>query len=296
MKDAFSRCHPVVNLAYFVLVLGFAMVLNHPLAQLLSLSCALCLAIQLTGRKAVGFSLKCGLPMLLLAAFVNPAFSHEGVTILLYFPSGNPLTLESLLYGLSAGCLLVTVMTWFLSFNKVLTADKFIYLFGRILPALSLVLSMTLRFIPKFQHQLHQVVEAQRCLGRDVSTGSLWQRTRTAIRILSILITWALENAIETADSMKSRGYGLKGRTAFSIFRFDRRDKTFLVWFGFCGLFLLGGCAAGAFGFRYFPSIRWAPLNGVTLIFYAVYLALCASPVVYNAAEEKKWKALYANM
>ena len=38
----------------------------------------------------------------LLAAVVNPAFVHQGVTILTYLPSGNPLTLESILYGLAA--------------------------------------------------------------------------------------------------------------------------------------------------------------------------------------------------
>ena len=34
----------------------------------------------------------CGwpLPVLLLAALVNPAFNHAGVTILIYLPSGNP--------------------------------------------------------------------------------------------------------------------------------------------------------------------------------------------------------------
>lgn len=53
----------------------------------------------------------------------------------------------------------------------------------------------------------------------------LIKRAKHGIKIMSILVTWALENAIDTADSMKDRGYGLPGRTAFSIYRFDRRDK-----------------------------------------------------------------------
>ena len=72
------------------------------------------------------------------------------------------------------------------------------------------------------------------------------------------MITWALENAIETADSMKSRGYGLKGRTAFSIYRFDERDKYTLIWFALCGMFLLSGTLLSAFGFGYFPNVRYA--------------------------------------
>jgi len=272
------------------------MMLNHPLAQAISLTCACVYAVQVEGKQAVLFCLKWCLPVMLLTAFINPAFSHEGVTILLYFPTGNPLTLESILYGLSAGMMLATVMLWFLNFNRVITSDKFIYLFGRIIPAMSLVLSMTLRFIPKFKAQLTLTVDAQKSIGRDISEGSLWHRTKIAITVLSIMVTWALENAIETADSMKSRGYGLKGRSAFSIYRFDDRDKIVLLYLGVCGFYLVCGVIVSAFGFRYFPSIRYVGLNTVTLSFQFVYLILCLMPVVLNWAEEKKWKAIHSKM
>ena len=296
MKDRFAAYHPLVNFLYFVLVIGFSMALNHPIAQCISLCCACIYAVQTDGKKAVLFTLKWCLPIMLLTAFMNPAFSHEGITILLYFPTGNPLTLESILYGLSAGVMIATVMLWFVNFNRVITSDKFIYLFGRIIPALSLVLSMTLRFIPKFKAQLDSVVDAQKSIGRDISQGSLWQRMKIAVTVLSIMITWSLENAIETADSMKSRGYGLKGRTAFSIYRFDERDRLALLFLGFCGFYLLAGIMVSAFGFRYFPSLRYIGVNSVTLSFQFVYLILCLMPVVLNGAEERRWKAIHLKM
>ena len=296
MKDRFSHYHPLVNFLYFTLVIGFSMVLNHPLAQGISLVCAIVYAVQTDGLKAVGFCLKWCLPVMLLTAFINPAFSHEGRTILLYLPTGNPLTLESILYGISSGVLIATIFLWFLNFNRVITSDKFIYLFGRVIPALSLVLSMTLRFIPKFKTQMDAVIDAQKSIGRDISEGSLWRRTKIAITVLSIMVTWALENAIETADSMKSRGYGLKGRTAFSIYRFDDRDQLALLYLGFCGFYLLTGTMISAFGFRYFPSIRYIGLNAVTLSFQFVYLILCLMPVALNWAEEKQWKAMHSKM
>ena len=296
MQDRFAKYHPLVNFLYFTLVIGFSMVLTHPLAQGISLICALIYAVQVEGTKAALFSLKWCLPMFLLTAFINPAFSHEGMTILMYFPSGNPLTLESLLYGLSAGTMLATVLLWFKNFNRVITSDKFIYLFGRIIPAMSLVLSMTLRFIPKFKAQLQAVTDAQKSIGRDISEGSLWRRTKIAITILSIMVTWALENAIETADSMKSRGYGLKGRTAFSIYRFDDRDKMAMLYLVFCGFCLLTGNMIDAFGFLYFPRLRYVGINTVTMAFEFVYFGLCIMPVVLNALEERKWKAIHSKM
>lgn len=294
--DSFQTYHPLNNFLFFALVIGFSMALNHPIAQIISLLSAMLYAVQCEGRKAVLFTLRYCLPIVLLTAFINPAFSHEGVTRLLYFPTGNPLTLESILYGFSSGLMLATVLLWFINFNRVITSDKFVYLFGRIIPALSLVLSMTLRFIPKFKAQMKNVVDAQRCIGRDISNGSLWSRAKMAVTVLSIMITWALENAIETADSMKSRGYGLKGRTAFSIYHFDERDKIMILWLGFCGFYLLGGSIALAFAFRYFPSIRWANLNPITISFYVVYLLLSMTPMTLNQLEERRWNAIHSAM
>ena len=296
MRDSFADYHPFINFIYFTLVIGFSLVLSHPLAQGITLFCAVAYLVSTTGKRSVLFLLKYCLPMVLLTAFINPAFNHEGTTTLLYFSNGNPLTLESILYGFSAGAMLVTLLLWFTSFNRVMTSDKFIYLFGRLIPALSLVLSMSLRFVPKFKAQMATVAESQRSIGRDVSSGSLWSRTKTAIVIFSIMITWSLENAIETADSMKSRGYGLKGRSAFSIYRFDERDKYTLIWFVFCGLFLLSGTMLMAFGFRYFPNIQYASFDMTTIPFYCVYFALGITPVVLNWKEERKWKTLISNM
>lgn len=296
MRDSFSEYHPFINLIYFAFTISFSLVLTHPLAQGISLICAVIYAISINGKKSVKFLLKYCLPMVLLTAFINPAFNHEGATTLLYFPNGNPLTLESILYGFSAGVMIITTLMWFSSFNRVMTTDKFIYLFGKVIPALSLVLSMSLRFVPKFKSQMQTVTEAQRSIGRDVSNGSLFERTKTAIHIFSIMITWSLENAIETADSMKSRGYGLKGRTAFSIYRFEERDKYALLWLSFCGLFIIAGALLNAFGFRYFPDIRYAAFDMTTIPFYCVYSALCITPVILNFKEEKKWKISVSEM
>ena len=254
-KDGFSGYHPTINFLYFALVLLFSMCLMHPAYLLISLTGALTYDIYLKGRKAARFAVMGLLPMAVFAALVNPAFNHEGATILTYLPSGNPLTLESMLYGVAAAVMLASVVLWFSSYNEVMTSDKFVYLFGRVIPALSLVLSMSLRFIPKFKAQMQTVSEAQACIGRDTKNGSVLRRVGNAVKIFSILVTWSLENAIETADSMRSRGYGLPGRTAFSIYRFDDRDKAALAWLIFCGAYLISGWMAGGTYFRYYGYI-----------------------------------------
>ncbi len=267
------------------------MFVMHPLYLAVSLCTGLCYYIYLRGARAVRSSFLYMLPMLLVSALLNPAFNHEGVTILTYLPSGNPLTLESIIYGIAAGCMLVSAITWFANYTEIMTSDKFVYLFGKIIPVLSLILSMTLRFAPRFLEQLRNVNEAQCCIGRDISEGSLIQRAKKGITILSIMLTWSLENAIETADSMRSRGYGLPGRTAFSIYRFDSRDRKALAWLLYCGIYLIAGQAAGFGYFRYYPSLKWLEASPFSMSFVLVYALLCLTPFIVNLQEDRLWKS-----
>ena len=295
-KDAFSGYHPIINFLYYALVLLFSMCLMHPVYLIISLVGALAYDIYLKGRKAMRFAVMGLLPMAVLAALVNPAYNHEGATILTYLPSGNPLTLESMLYGVAAAVMLASVILCFSSYNEVMTSDKFVYLFGRVIPALSLVLSMALRFIPKFKSQMDVVAEAQSCIGRDTKTGSVFQRVGNAVKIFSIMVTWSLENAIETADSMRSRGYGLPGRTAFSIYRFDDRDKTALAWLIFCGAYILSGWLAGGMYFRYYPTVKTVTWTPLTISFMFVYLALVLTPVILDRKEDRQWQSLQSKI
>ncbi|MEK4344345.1 energy-coupling factor transporter transmembrane component T [Paenibacillus sp. FSL P4-0184] len=292
MKDSFSTFHPFVNFLYFVVVLLFSMVFMHPIFQVIALISAVVYSFMLKGKKAVRFNLLYMVPFLLFMAIMNPVFNHQGVTILFYLNNGNPITKESILYGVAAACMFVTVIIWFSCYNVVMTSDKFIYIFGKILPALSLIFSMVLRFVPRYLAQIKVISNAQKCIGRDVTQGNLLARARNGITILSIMTTWALENAIETADSMKSRGYGLPGRTSFSIFRLDARDKVaLLIMTGLIAMVAIGA-AMGENTMRYYPSIKASAMTPFSILVYIAYFALCMIPVLINMVEAMKWKSI----
>ena len=291
-EDAFSRYHPWVNFLYFALVLVFSMSLMHPLCLLISLGTALWYRYTLGGKGSVGKVLAFLLPMMLLASLINPMFNHPGATIIRYLPSGNPLTLASILYGLASAVMLATVILWFSCFQLIICSDKFLYLFGRILPALSLVLAMVLRFVPQFAQQTKQMADAQKGMGRDVGEGTLLHRAKSGITIFSVLITWSLENAIETADSMKSRGYGLPQRSAYSLYQIEGRDQLVLGWFFFLAVFLFSAWSVGGFHFRYFPLCMGLAVTPSTLGFFLGYGALCATPLILNKWEDRKWRTL----
>ena len=289
--NEFAKYHPLINFIYFTAVIVFSMIFVHPICLVTSLLCSVMYSIILNGKKALKF-IAMLLPLMLISALINPAFNHEGVTVIAYLPSENPLTLESILYGIVAASMVATVICWFSCFNKIMTSDKFIYLFGRIIPSLSLILSMTFRFVPKFKEQVQEVSNAQKSMGRDSSEGSVFAIVKNSIRILSAVITWSLENAIDTSDSMKSRGYGLTGRTAYSNYVFDKRDVTALIYFAVTITYFLIGALLGKINYRYCPSMRGTDMSFYSTSIFISYIMICIMPIIIEIWEELKWRKL----
>lgn len=288
-KDNFGTYHPIINFTYFCLVIAFSMIFLHPILMLISFTAAFAYSVYLNGKGAVKFNLAFVLPMMLVAAIVNPLFNHSGMTILYYFRD-NPITLESIFYGLATGFMFGSVIIWFSCYNAVITSDKFIYIFGKIIPAMSLVFAMILRFIPKFKAQIKIVSNGQKCIGRDITNGNLTQRISHGIKIVSIMITWALENGIDTADSMRARGYGLPGRTSFSIFRFDSRDKIMGAAAVVTLVVFVFAAATGENTMQFFPYIKMSAPSTVGILGYLAYSLLCFGPLMIDWADRLRWR------
>ncbi len=292
MMNEFKNYHPIVNFAYFLFVIGFSMFFMHPVCLLISITSGFLYSVMLKGKKAIKTNLIYMLPMLIFMALINPAFNHAGITIIAYLPNQNPITLEAIIYGACSAMMIFGVICWFSCYNQIMTSDKFIYLFGRIIPGLSLIISMTLRFVPKFGEQLRVVANAQKCIGRDVSDKSIIKRVKYGLNILSVMTTWALENTIDTADSMKARGYGIAGRTAFSIYKFDNRDFKALLCIVALGIYIFVGGLAGKMSFWYFPAVKAADISPYGVSVFISYLLLCVSPIIIEIREVMRWKFL----
>lgn len=283
MRDTFSDYHPIVNILFFISVTGFAMFLRQPVCLVIAILSALVYSVWLYQGKWKQFLYL--LPFAFFMIIMNPLVNHQGITILGYFPGGNPFTLESVIYGVVAAGMLCVVMLWFSCFHRVITTDKWTYLFGRILPALSLVLSMILRFIPRYVQQFKSVLEAQRQLGKAMGNGKLRSRMKTVIRVFSVMLTWTMEHGIETANSMKARGYGLPGRTAFSLYRWSLRDTVLLIVIALLDGIVLTGIFLGKLYWVCFPMVIHAETDGWTILIYIAYGGLMILPMVVLGME-----------
>ena len=288
-RDAFAGFHPAVNLCFFAAVIGMSMFLMHPVFLGISMAGGCAYLWYLQGGR--GFARQVGylIPVLLFTAVLNPLFSREGATILFYLREDAPVTLEALCFGLASAVLMGTSIVWFCCCNVVLTTDKIIYLFGRIIPSLSLLLSMTLRFVPRFQEYLQSTVQVQKAMQPPQSK---LQTLRLALTAFSATVSWAMEQSIVTADSMKSRGYGTAGRTAYSIYRFDRRDGFLLGILALLCVCTVLPWALGWVQWRFFPAMDSELLGPGQLLAYLSFFGICLLPLIIDLTEDCKWNLL----
>lgn len=292
MKDTFSSFNPIINFIFYLGAFLFGMLWIHPAFLTCSfiLSCSYYVTIK--GRK--GYKMVLGvLPVFVMIAILNPVFNLQGEHVLFTYMNGRPYTLEALYYGIALGAMFVSVLMWFASYSAVMTSDKFLYLFGKIAPSISLILTMILRLVPEYQKKIVQIGAARKCIGKSGDAGTAMEKAENGLTLVSALTSWALEGGIVTADSMRSRGYGSGKRTTFSIYRFEWRDKVLLVIMIILMTVVMICSIMGGTDTSYIPVVQVAKLNNPYCAMGVIaYFALLAIPTVINLVEVMVWRIL----
>ncbi len=282
-----NRLHPATIFLYFTGILILSMCTVNPVFLTLSFMGALLLLLQISpgagrGRRIAFYSM-----VFLLTAFTNPLISHNGETVLFYLNSQR-ITLEAFYRGLGNAGLLVSSLLWCRCLSLVMTTDKILYLFGRILPKTALTLSRAIRLLPETIRYGKEIYRTQRILA---APQGVRQKLRALLGAFSALISFMLENAVSTADAMRARGYGLKGRTTFSLYPFRLPDKLL-----FCSLLVFLILTLGAVlrdTFSYYPVVSPLPRTESAYLLFGIY-ALC--PTALEIKEEISWKYYHSKI
>ena len=256
------KMHPAVCLLYLVAIMGMTAFSANPVTALESLCGAILLAALSGGVRGAGWF--AGIAA--AAALANFLFVHKGVTVL-FFVGDTAFTLEALIYGVILGIILAAVCMWGVCSVKFITSDKYIWLFGRILPSAGLVLSCAVRFVPLFIRRTREFIAVQEA-----------QTVRGYLRAFSASLGYSAERAMDSALSMKARGYGTARRTSFSLYRFTAGALAAL-----CVVLIAGGlsltmmiCGAGKFYF--YPALSELPAGVADIVYYSVFGIFCLLP------------------
>lgn len=284
----FANYHPIVIFVYFIGLISTAMFAVNPIFQAVALFGGFAFSFALYGASAFWKNLRFYLPLLLLVTLTNPLFSHSGATQL-FFINGKPITLEAFMYGAYIGATIISVMLWCKCYSTVFTDDKFLYLFGKVLPKLALVLTMTLRFIPMCKRQIGKVSDAQKAMGLYSCDGFL-KRVKSASTVFISVIAWSLENAMEVSLSMKSKGYGTSRRSAFSPFCFKLNDGLMLALFALLFSLTIYGMITGVLSFEFYPAVGRLDTSPAAVAAYTAFAVLSLLPVFIEIREALAWK------
>ena len=290
----FDTLHPLTLLCYFVYALIPAMIVSHPVLQTAAVMCGMLLLFAVTGFRAARTTLLFCIPAAAFCMLINALFTHRGITVLFYFPSGNPCTLESLLSGLSLGMTLLSAMLFFAVLSRVMTTEKIVCLFGSVSPALALVLSMSLRFLPHYRQRMSDISAAKAGIAPTAllpqegrrglsSLKSAAAKAKDGLGLFSALFAVSTEESLAAADSMRARGYGCGiSRTAYSVYTVTQRDVLIRTVLLVCAVPTLYSLCADALSWEYYPYLHGTQDTFsvmLTVCFYSVGILM---PVILS--------------
>jgi len=289
MNRGFRSFHPFICFVYYVFAITTIMLYQHPLFLFI----AVLISIGLNIAFDMGRTLKKWFPSLfiisILFLIITPLFNHRGNQILFYF-SNNPITLESIIQGVMNSLSLFAIISLFITFNLVITAEKFLFLFSKWLPQWALLTMLSMRFVPLLKRRLHEIATVQKSKGRSVSEGSLKTRISHGLLYVQILLTHSLEDGIQTADSMAARGYGIQKRTKYHPFRMASVDWTVLVFFLVVNTFIIFGWWLGDGVLSLLPILESIFLEGREWVFLVLFIIFLSFPLVVEAKEALRWQ------
>ncbi|MFX3625345.1 MAG: energy-coupling factor transporter transmembrane component T [Ectobacillus sp.] len=244
MRSAFSHVHPAVAFGYYIGLIILGMTLLHPIILATSVLFLFLLNILQGNGAIMKKTIVASLLLGMMIAVINPLLTHRGSTILFYFLD-NPITLEAVTYGYTMALSFFVIALAFVSYNQMITSHKFLYLFSRISPKMALLTMIAIRFVPLFIRRLRQIGLVQQTKGVDIGGGPLKYRVQSGMKLLSVLLVCSLEEALQTADSMQARGFGVKKRSTYIRYSMNYRDwaiaASLLVLFCVCAAGFING-------------------------------------------------------
>lgn len=286
----FERLNPSIIFAYYLLLIMITVLFNSPIILMIEFTAVLGLLIQVSDMMSALKTLKATGIMALFIIIINPLTNHNGAHLLTSF-HGLTITKEALLYGILMALSLTNVILLFASYNKLMTNNKFMFLFGKILPRLSLLTMIVMRFIPLFLKRFKNISQIQKMRGINVDQGSVRQRTKALMQLMQVLLVDACYNAFQTADSMTARGFGSTKRSNYQRYRMTRRDITYAGILASGGIVLIGEAIRRIGVIQIYPSLQmnWGTWQEEGLLIGTVAL-ICGLPMVVELKEELWWK------
>lgn len=291
MGTRFERFHPLVVFLYYAGTITFFLLLQQPIFLAAGFLVALIINFLHDRFKGLRRWLYWLMTSVFFIVFLNPLFNERGQH-LLFVIGTHRFTLEAFVFGGMTAVSLVSVMALFVSYNLVMTPNKLLFLFSRFLPQLAVLLMLTLRFIPLMRRRMDEITLIQRSKGFSTNQGYWRSRVKTALAYVQTLVTFSLEEAIQTADSMKARGYGTGPRTTYEYFRINKNDMIALLSLIVLSVPILIGRFLGFGYLTVYPIMESWLFSIKDVQIFICFLLYTSFPILVEAGGVFRWRIL----
>jgi len=281
----FTIFNPIINFIYFVAAIYFIAVFTHPLYVIAAYIAMILYYLVLNGKK--------GLRLVLFFFVIQTIYvllyishRHFGVTVLYRNSIGNNVTMEAICSGVIRSIKGSSLMLCFLCMINIMSGNRIIYILGRICPKASLFAAILFRNIGRLKERWSLVKIGRHCAGCGAEKGRLQSSVCNYINTASAVIGTTLDDFIECSTGMKSRGYTLKGRTSYPLYRFNVRDRLMLLGMVFL---IVGGQVTDCLGYA---DVLWNPriifpeydtMAWLLAMLYGIYLLIPVMVSIFNA-------------
>lgn len=280
MKSGVISVHPLLTFCYFMVMIVLCMLLKEPFYLLVLLLITMSLLYFLDHLRSLRKQLKFYLFMALFILILNPIFSTRGSTVLFYLKNRS-VTLEGVIYGVVFALSLLNILFIFLGYNLIITPQRFLYLFGNLIPKMAFILTIIMGFIPLFTRRMHEIIDVRKTFIDHAPKPSYKERILESMTALHTLVSWTLEESLENATSMRARGYGTQKRTSATHYTFDRRDYLLIGLSSILLLCILIGSFLGL-GTAF-------PVSYLEWLYFVLIMLFASLPLLIEMREYLRW-------
>lgn len=290
MHTVLNSVHPFTSFCYYIGVIILSMMFLHPYFLIGELVLLIIYNLCQNNGTKMKKMLQGSWIFILAIAIINPLLNHRGSHFLFYI-GRNPITLEAVVYGVLMALSFSCLMIIFISYNSVISSHKFLYLFSRISPQLALLTMITMRFVPLFIRRLTTITAIQKTRGIQMEAGKIKTRAHSGMRLVQILLVCSLEEALQTADSMEARGYGVKKRSTYLSYRFEMRDILSLIVGGIILVCCIYGKLKGFGDLQIYPVLGSVGLSSIqNQLLLVLTLLFVSYPLILEGRELLWWR------
>lgn len=288
MKRGVHSFHPFVSFSYYIGATALVMLYKHPVFLFVGAMLFILFNFQLDRGKTLKswFGILIFLSVFFL--ILNPIVNRRGTHILFYIHN-NPILLEAVIQGIIFALSIFTLLVLFSTFHLVVTAEKFLFLFSRVLPQWALLTMLSMRFVPLLRRRLREIETVQKGKGLSVTEGKVRERAKNGILLVQILLTWSLEEAIQTADSMAARGYGVKKRSRYTPYKMRHSDWLSLFVLSTIMCTAIVGWWLGDGVLSIYPVLESPIIKGREWFYLTVFMLYLSAPQLIEGKEALQW-------